>query len=272
MMLAAVMVCPAASAAGREKSHKVQIVAHRGYWNCEDGQNAKNSIASLRAAQKYGFWGSEFDVNMTKDGVLLVYHDGSIKIDGEKKRIDQNNYEVFKDVRLVNGEPIPTLQQYLEVAKESPKTKLVFELKKHSTPELEKECVDRSIAALKEYGFYSPKSVIFISFSMYICEYLAKVAPEFTVQYLDTKYTVDQIHEKGVNGIDTDYHKLLADPEWVKTAKSYGMSVNTWTVDKEEDMKTVILQDVDQVTTNEPEITRALIKKMGLKEQKKTRR
>ena len=66
VMMAAVMMVPAALAQERAKSHKVQIVAHRGYWNCEEGQNAKNSIASLAAAQKYGFWGSEFDVNMTK--------------------------------------------------------------------------------------------------------------------------------------------------------------------------------------------------------------
>ena len=109
-----------------EGEGKTAVICHRGYWNCEEGQNAKNSIASLAAAQKYGFWGSEFDVNMTKDGVLLVFHDGSIKIDGEKKRIDQNNYEVFKDYRLVNGEPIPTLADYLVQARKSPKTKMVF--------------------------------------------------------------------------------------------------------------------------------------------------
>ena len=36
----------------------VGIVAHRGYWNCEAGGFARNSIAALKAAQDAGFWGS----------------------------------------------------------------------------------------------------------------------------------------------------------------------------------------------------------------------
>lgn len=49
---------------------QVAIVAHRGYWNCEAAGFARNSLASLKAAQDAGFWGSEFDVNMTNDSVL----------------------------------------------------------------------------------------------------------------------------------------------------------------------------------------------------------
>lgn len=268
--LAALAIVPTAQA--QKKGQKVQIVAHRGYWNCEEGQQAKNSIASLAAAQKYGFWGSEFDVNMTKDGVLLVYHDGSIKLDGEKKRIDSNNYEVFKDFRLVNGEPIPTLQDYLVQAKKSPKTKMVFEIKKASTPEHERACVDRSIETLKEYGYFDPKKTIFISFSMNVCKYLTEVAPGFTVQYLDTDYNPDQVASEGINGVDTEYAKILSDGNWVKSAKGHGMSVNTWTVDKKDDMKAVIVAGVDQVTTNNPEDTRAIIKEMKLKEVRKTKK
>ena len=50
------------------------------------------------------------------------------------------------------------------------------------------------------------------------------------------------------------------------------MSVNTWTVDEEDSMEAVLLRGVDQITTNEPEVTRALIKKQVWKEEKKTRR
>ena len=55
------------------KKRQVAIVAHRGYWQCEAGGNSHNSIASLKAAQAGKFWGSEFDVNMTKDGELMVF-------------------------------------------------------------------------------------------------------------------------------------------------------------------------------------------------------
>ena len=78
--LATLLPCEA-----HKKQHKEHertgIVAHRGFWNCEEAGYAKNSIASLRCAQEAGFWGSEFDVKMTADSVLLVlaseHYDGS---------------------------------------------------------------------------------------------------------------------------------------------------------------------------------------------------
>ena len=58
-------------ASAQEK--EIAIVAHRGFWNCDEAGMSKNSVAGLEQAQKNDFWGSEFDVNMTKDGELLVF-------------------------------------------------------------------------------------------------------------------------------------------------------------------------------------------------------
>ena len=79
------------------------IVAHRGFWNCDEAGYAKNSVAALRCAQEQGFWGSEFDVNMTSDGVLIVYHDSDV----EGKKIEKHPYSEFADFRIANGEVIP---------------------------------------------------------------------------------------------------------------------------------------------------------------------
>ena len=51
--------------------HKVGIVAHRGFWNCEEAGYAQNSVAALRQAQLAGFWGSEFDVQLTADTIVV---------------------------------------------------------------------------------------------------------------------------------------------------------------------------------------------------------
>ena len=82
------------ASAGQTPFDGVGIVAHRGYWNCEAGGFARNSVASLKAAQDAGFWGSEFDVNMTADSVLLVFHDSSLG----GKRIDQNPYSALRSI------------------------------------------------------------------------------------------------------------------------------------------------------------------------------
>ena len=55
---------------------QVKVVAHRGYWDV-DG-SAQNSIRALEMAAEIGCYGSEFDVNITSDGVVVVNHDATI--------------------------------------------------------------------------------------------------------------------------------------------------------------------------------------------------
>ena len=61
-------------AAQTASTSSVAVTAHRGYWK----GNSANSIEALKKAQDFGFWGSEFDVQMTSDGVPVVNHDDSI--------------------------------------------------------------------------------------------------------------------------------------------------------------------------------------------------
>lgn len=241
---------------------EIAIVAHRGYWNCVAADSAKNSIAALKQAQEIGVWGSEFDVNMSQDGELLVFHDNSV--DG--KRIEKHPASDFDYFRLKNGESIPRLGQYLEQALKHPQTMLVFELKKHSCDSVETKAVEASIAELKKYGLFNPENVMFISFSKHICKEFAAKAPGFTVQYLENNADPDELVGYGINGIDTKYKVLLKDTLKFEAARRNNMSINTWTVNKENYIRQVIELGVDQITTDEPELVRQLLKEMGVKE------
>lgn len=256
---AAVLLGLSAFAAGN--SHGVAIVAHRGFWNSAIGGGGTNSIASLKAAQKEGFWGTEFDVNMTRDGELAVFHDGGVN----GMNFCDHDWADFKDIRIENGEPIPTLDQYLEQAAKCKKTRLVFELKWHPDAMME-EAVTRSIDALKAHGLFDPKQVIFISFSLRQCELLVKHAPGFTVQYLHYDITPDEVFAHGVNGSDMYFPKFYEHPDWYEMCRKNGMSVNVWTVDNVRDMKRLVEMGVDQITTNNPEKAREVLKLMGVKE------
>ena len=238
------------------------IVAHRGFWNCEAAGYAKNSIAALKCAQEAGFWGSEFDVNMTSDGVLLVFHDGKV----DNKRIEKHPYEDFKYYRLKNGEPIPTLEQYLEQAKKHPETVLVYELKSHSCKEVEDRFVDLSIQKLEEQDMLDPSKVIFISFSHHICKRLAEKLPEFTVQYLQGDRSPKVLAKEGINGLDYHFKVLRLNKKWSADARKLDMSTNAWTVNHEKDMMDMLKQKVDMLTTDQPLEARKLMKEMKVKE------
>lgn len=231
------------------------IVAHRGYWNCEKAGYARNSLAALKCAQEAGFWGSEFDVNMTSDEVLLVYHDSSI--DG--KPIEKTPYSEFRDVRLENGEPVPTVDDFFAQVKKCPGTVMVYELKSHSTTELENRLVDLTIDKLEEYGLASPDKVIFISFSINICKRLAMLMPGYTVQYLADDLSPEDLAGFGISGVDYHFSVFSRHPDWYKSARMHSMSVNAWTVDKEKDMNDMFSVGVDMLTTDKPDVARSLL-------------
>ena len=261
LAFAALILIPTAAQA-QKKNQKVGIVAHRGFWNCEEAGYAKNSIASLRCAQLSGVWGSEFDVNMTADSVLVVFHDSTI--DG--KRIEKHNFTEFKDYRLKNGEPIPTLDEYLEQAKLSPRMMLVFELKSHSCPEVEEKAVRLSIRKLEEYGLLDPSKVTFISFSTYICERFSQSLPDFDVQYLNGDLKPSKVKKAGISGIDYHYNEMYTNKKWIANARKKGMSTNVWTVNKEEDMRNILNMKPQMLTTDNPLEAREIMKEMGIQE------
>lgn len=240
------------------------IVAHRGFWNCEEAGYSENSIAALRCAQEAGFKGSEFDVNMTSDMELIIFHDNSV----EGKRIEEHPYSEFADYRLPNGERIPTLGEYLEQALKHPETMLVCELKPHSSADIENKLVGRTIAKLKEYGLLDPSKVMFISFSFHMCRILGILLPEFTVQYLGSDKSPGEVRKNGINGIDYHYISLNLHPQWVKKAHKTGMSVNTWTVNDKSMMERMMKKHVNFITTDKPLEAREVMADMGITEWK----
>ena len=256
--LVAAALLGACAASGQ---HKVQIAAHRGDWKSEAAQGAQNSIASLRAAQEKNLWGSEFDLQLTSDDIVLVHHDNN----HEGVRIWDNPHAAFQGFRLKDGEPVPTLDEYLAQGEKAPETILVVELKKQKDKAREDRLTDKTIAALKAHGLFDPARAIFISFSMNICEQLVTKAPGFTVQYLDGDIAPAALHAKGINGIDYHYKNFYKHPEWVAEAHDLGMSVNVWTVDREEDIRAMIGLGVDCITTNEPGLVRQILGEQELR-------
>lgn len=222
---------------------QTKIVAHRGYWDCAG--SAQNSITSLKLADKIGCYGSEFDVHLTKDGVIVVHHDQNVgKID-----IQTSTYKALKKERLKNGEKIPTLEQYLDAGKDL-SCKLVLEIKRQMVQSHEDSLVRQCVDMVKSKGLTD--RIVWISFSGKACELLHQLLPDAHIQYLNGDWDPKTIKAKRLSGIDYEQKVLALHPEWIKECHDLGLVVNVWTVNDLNTINQFIKAGVDFITTNAP--------------------
>ncbi len=242
-----------AVAAGNMMADSPKVIAHRGYWKTPG--SAQNSIRSIVKADSIGCYGSEFDVWMTADSVLVVNHDPTIN----GVHIETSPSEIVLAQKLSNGETVPTLESYLAVAAGLP-SRIVCEMKEHDSRSHEKAAVKAILAMVDKYGLND--KVDYITFSRDGFKNFIKLAPKGTgVYYLDGDYVPAQIKEMGGAGIDYSLRAIKKHPEWIRECHDLGLLVNIWTVNAEEDMKWCIENGADFITTNEPELLQSLLKK-----------
>ena len=231
---------------------QTKVIGHRGHWDTPN--NAQNSIQSLQMSNKIKAYGSEFDVSITTDGVLVVNHDADIQgID-----IETNSYDKIKNLKIKNGETLPTVEQYLVEGKKYPKLKMIYEIKPHKTKENEDRAVLASLELVKKLGVEN--QVEYISFSKNICEQLKKHNPKSHVSYLAGDLSPEEAKKLNLTGIDYHYSLYKKNPTWIKDAQKLGLVVNSWTVNKEDDMQYLLDQKIDYITTDKPEVLQKLIK------------
>lgn len=232
------------AACGCIQAQSTQVIAHRGFWKT-DG-SAQNSIAALVKADSIGCYGSEFDVWLTADNRLVVNHDSTFK----GVNMQQSTTQQCTGVLLDNGEHLPTLRQYLEKARQL-KTRLILELKAHKTPEQETRAVKDIVKMVKKLKL--DERMEYITFSRHAAKEFIRLAPKGTpVYYLEGDLSPKELKEWGCAGPDYHFSIFRKHPEWIKESHDLGMKVNAWTVNDVRDMKWLINQGVDFITTNEP--------------------
>ena len=103
--------------------------AHRGLWG---GDVPENSLAAFRAAADAGF-GIELDVQLSKDGEVMVFHDYTLdRVCGVSGKVIDHTASELGNIPLngVENECIPTLQQVLDAV--GGRVPLLIELKGES--------------------------------------------------------------------------------------------------------------------------------------------
>lgn len=239
-----------------------QIVANGGYHK-SPASGAKNTISALKAAQKLKIYASECDVNLTKDGEVLVVQSGwhPNRKASPKADVQRSTLEKMLTVPYANGEYISTLEDFLKRAKKKPATKLLLDLKSQATPQRETELVEAVIAIVDQMGMQN--NVEYLAAHPWVCYELTKKAPEGSkIAYLSGNYTPEYCKGMGCIGIDYHINILRKRAKWIKEAHKLGLTVNVWTVNKEADIRWCIENGVDFITTDEPVLAKKIVKEM----------
>lgn len=225
---------------------QTQIIAHRGYWQTQP-PTTENSLKALENAQNLKVYGAEFDVRMSKDGILVINHDEH----HGKMEISETNFNDLNSIKLENGEDLPKLDDYLKQGLKDKKVKLIIEIKPAKTKELEGKIVAKTLKIIKNLKL--EKKCEFISFSLNICKEIKHLEPKFIVQYLNGELSPQQIKNECLDGLDYHFSVFAENPTWISEAKTLGLITNSWTVNDIKVYEELKNQGIDFITTNIPD-------------------
>lgn len=234
-------------------ARSVEIMSHRagGYAAPE------NSLSGIRYAIATGADWIEIDVQRTKDGKYVLFHDDDLKrTTGAPHRISDLTYEqllsypIGKEIKLAQPkETIPSLEDALELCKH--RIKVNIELK-GSTADSK---MVRDVVSMVR-GKMMVRQVMLTSLDYEIIRLIEKDYPSFETGFI--------------------YYFLLGDPSLIQADSlileeglasqaniskihSAGKKAIVWTINDEEDLVRFAQSEVDAIITDKPEQLKAIL-------------
>lgn len=238
---------------------KPLVWAHRG----ASGYAPENTLPAFQKAADLGADGVELDVQLTKDGEIVVCHDEQIdRTASAKGWIKDYTLEELRKMDFCCGQmayegvQIPTMQEVFDLLKPTGLT-INIELKTGEIfyPELERRIVELT----RENGWMD--RVIFSSFNHYSIMEIQKLAPEAKTGFLYADGTLDMPEygrDHHVNALHPALYNLQY-PNYMKKCREFGLDVNVWTVNRDEWLKMCCGFGVHAIITNYPDKARKII-------------
>ncbi len=235
---------------------KTKIFAHRGASGWDKQYAPENTMPAFEKAIEMGSDGIELDVQLTKDGEIVICHDEKIDrtSDGTGWIKDYTLAELrkfsFSKVHPEYGAVrIPTLREFLEFMAPTGK-ELNIELK---TGVVFYDGLEEKTAAMvQEFGM--DDRVIYSSFNHHSLRLLKLAVPEARIGLLMGQNFVDVPRYTTMmqaEAVHPNYQHI--DKEYIDKCHANGIKVNTWTVNPRVEMKRFCEYGVDIIITDCPD-------------------
>lgn len=235
---------------------KTKIYAHRGASGWDTKYAPENTMPAFEKAIEMGADGIELDVQLTKDGVIVICHDE--RIDRTSDGIGWLKDYTLKELREFSFSKthpeygdikIPTLREFLEFMAPTGRG-LNIELK---TGVIYYEGLEEKTAVMvEEFGMND--RVIYSSFNHYSLKLLKHIIPKAHIGLLMGQNFVDvpvYTTMMQAEAVHPNYQHI--DKEYIDNCHANGLKVNTWTIDPLVELKRFCEYGVDIIITDCPD-------------------
>ncbi len=213
------------------------IIAHRGF----SGRYPENTIAAVRGALDLGVDFVEIDVQETRDGELIVFHDYRLyRICRVRGRVRN---KTLAEIKQLNRQ-VPTLTEVLKECRD--KARVLIEIKGADPRKVATTITEHRME----------REVIVFSLSIPRLKAFAETAPRITCFGLIARSLKSQVTRLkasvSVSGLGLS-RRLVNSPRVVEGIHRRGWKVFVWTVNREAEMRKLARWGVDGLITNYPD-------------------
>lgn len=225
----------------------------------------ENTLRSFQKAEEDHADGVELDIQLTKDGQIVVCHDETIDRTSDGKGYvkdytleELRHFNFNKTHPEVKHADIPLMKEVFELLKPGNLT-INIELKTgvFDYPGIE----EKIIALTHEEGFEN--RVIYSSFNHYSILRIQELDPEAKTAFLYADGALDMPaygHKHHVQALHPDKCNLRY-PDFMEQCRLYGLDVNVWTVNEEADIRMCLDYGVHGIIGNDPATIRKTVER-----------
>jgi glycerophosphoryl diester phosphodiesterase len=235
------------------------VIAHRG----DSAHRPENTLASFATALELGCSAVEMDVQLTRDGHVVVIHDSRLERTtsghgdvreltlAEVRAVSAGHPSRFGDAWT--GERIPTLAEALALLRD--RARALVEIKVESVTDDAGGGLEALTAQeIRRSGMADRVAVI--SFDQRAIVRLRQLAPEMTRGRMFSRTSPDELlRDAAEAGCELVLpHKSQLSDELVRRVRSAGLKLGTWIVDEPEELRELAHFDLYGVGSNRPGI------------------
>lgn len=237
-----------------------KVWAHRG----ASAYAPENTLEAFELAAQMQADGVELDIQLTRDGEMVVTHDEEIKrVTGQPGYVKDYTLAELKQMQFNRTHPefdnarIPTLEEVYRLLKP---TGLTINVELKTGIFWYKGIEEKALQLTKDLGMED--AVVYSSFNHYTLVHMRKLDPSIRTGLLYSDDWIDVFPYAKNTALVNYLHPALyhlQDPAYVQKAHAFGLETHVWTVNDEEYMKLCAKMGTEAIITNKPDLCREVL-------------